>query len=182
MILLALPASAQKIPACVSEKSKPGSFDALISCQARKKRAFIRRYRKENASSPPPELLDYLEASQKKERANFTVPSQNDKDVKDLKAYLQEKSDGGKKGVTPEMADTVRQTLRQKQGGVSPEMDRFLNSVQKDGVDLTPETMDQIKGAAQQAHGAGLDLNVSPDMEKTLLNGQKEAKEPPLTN
>lgn len=88
----------------------------------------------------------------------------------DLNRRLRAESDGGKKGVTPEMAQQVRDYLKKNQGSVSPDMQRLLESVSKDGVKLTPDTMGQLQGAAKQAKGQGLDLNTDKNTEDFLLN------------
>jgi hypothetical protein len=90
-------------------------------------------------------------------------------DLASLKASLGEKSDHGKKGVTKEMAGDIRKMLQEKQGGVSPDMERLLNLTSRDGANLTTETMQELRKAGKEAKGQGLDLGISPDAERQLL-------------
>lgn len=90
-------------------------------------------------------------------------------ELDELKRSLEAKSDGGKNGVTPEMADDVRAYLKKNQGSISPEMEHLLQSTSKDGPNLTKETMHEVRGAARQAKERGLDLGLSPEQEKQVL-------------
>ena len=75
----------------------------------------------------------------------------------------------GKAGITPAMADDVRATLNAQQGGISPEMSELLSGVQADGGKLTPGTMKKLQSAGKAAKAEGLDLNIDPSVEKSLL-------------
>jgi hypothetical protein len=97
------------------------------------------------------------------------IAGMTDADYELLRGSLGQKSDGGKKGVTPEMADEIRKTLMQKQGGVSPDMERLLKATSRDGAHLSQETMQLLRDAGKQAKGQGLDLGIGADAERQLL-------------
>ncbi len=86
-----------------------------------------------------------------------------------LKAKLWAESDGGRKGITPEMARELAQRISEQQGSVSPDMQALLDAVSQDGANLTPDTMSKLREAARSADGAGLDLGVSPEIKDALL-------------
>jgi hypothetical protein len=90
-------------------------------------------------------------------------------DLDFLRNSLGQKSDHGKKGVTPEMAGDMRKMLMQKQGSVSPDMSRLLDLTSRDGANLSQETMEALRDAGKQAKGAGMNLNIDPDTERQLL-------------
>lgn len=90
-------------------------------------------------------------------------------DLDYLSNSLSQKSEHGKKGVTPEMAGDMRKMLMQKQGSVSPDMSRLLDLTSRDGANLSQETMEALRDAGKQAKGAGLNLNIDPNTEKQLL-------------
>ena len=89
--------------------------------------------------------------------------------IKGLQGRLQAAAGDGKDGITPAMAADVRAALMQSQGGISPDMKDLLDSVERDGAKLTPETMKKLQGAGKAAKGEGLDLNIDPNTEKMLL-------------
>jgi hypothetical protein len=95
-----------------------------------------------------------------------------------LQERLHAAAGDGKDGITPAMADDIRATLSQAQGGLSPEMKNLLDAVQRDGGKLTPDTMKLIQGAGRAAKGAGLNLNIDPNAEKEILNRDFEADKP----
>ncbi|HEX4049201.1 MAG TPA: hypothetical protein VH309_15245 [Elusimicrobiota bacterium] len=90
--------------------------------------------------------------------------------IEGLQGRLQAAAGDGKDGVTPAMADDVRATLLQAQGGLSPDMQDLLDGVQADGGKLTPATMLKLQNAGKAAKGDGLDLNIDPNAEKQLLD------------
>lgn len=95
-----------------------------------------------------------------------------------LQERLHAAAGDGKDGITPAMADDIRATLIQAQGGLSPDMKNLLDAVQRDGGKLTPDTMKLIQGAAKSAKGSGLNLNIDPSTEKEILNHDFEADKP----
>jgi len=99
-----------------------------------------------------------------------------------LKHSLWEKSDEGRKGITPEMAQDIVNAIKDQQGSVSPEMTRLLESLQKDGATLSKDTFRQLQDAARKAKGAGLDLGVKPEIEQSLLQDQDETPGLPNVN
>ncbi|MDD5627759.1 MAG: hypothetical protein PHU21_01750 [Elusimicrobia bacterium] len=102
-----------------------------------------------------------------------------EQDLKTLQQHLLEKSDQGRKGITPEMAQEIIGTLQKQQGSVSPDMQELLKAVQKDGANLTGATFRRLQDAARQAESAGLDLGAPPDVKEALLHGDYESDEPP---
>ena len=86
-----------------------------------------------------------------------------------LQARLQGAAGDGSRGVTPAMADDIRATLLQSQGGISPDMKDLLDAVSRDGGKLTPDTMKLLQGAGRAAKDDGLNLNIDPEIEKQLL-------------
>lgn len=97
-------------------------------------------------------------------------------DLASLKRTLDDQADGGRHGISPEMAEAVRDYLRANQGSISPDMDALLDATSKDGVNLSASTMKKLQGAARQAKASGLDLGVKPDIEQALLNEEIEEK------
>lgn len=95
-------------------------------------------------------------------------------DIDALKASMVEKSDGGKKGITPEMAADMKKFILEKQGSVSPDMQALLDSTAKDGPNLTTETMKKLRSAGQAAKGQGLELGIDPKVERALLEDDLE--------
>jgi hypothetical protein len=91
-----------------------------------------------------------------------------------LKASMIQKSDGGKKGITPDMAGDMRKFLMDKQGSVSPDMEDLLGSTAKDGPNLTTETMKKLRAAGNAAKGQGLELGIDPKTEDALLHDDLE--------
>lgn len=105
------------------------------------------------------------------ERQAGTAPA----DINALKASMLDKSEGGKKGVTPEMAADMKKFLMDKQGSVSPEMQALLDATAKDGPNLTTETMQKLRAAGKEAKGQGLQLGIDPKVERALLEDDLEA-------
>ena len=103
------------------------------------------------------------------------VGAGTDAAVAALQARLHAAAGDGGKGITPAMADDVRSTLLQAQGGVSPDMQALLDAVAKDGGKLTPGTMKLLQGAGRSAKAEGLDLNIDPAIEKDLLGHDFDA-------
>ena len=99
--------------------------------------------------------------------------------VDDLSKLLQSEADGGKKGVTPQMAQQIRDDLMKKQGSISPDMQQLLDKVERDGVNLKTDTMAELQNAAKQAKGSGMDLNVDKKTEGLLLGPSVKDDAPP---
>jgi hypothetical protein len=98
--------------------------------------------------------------------------------VDELGSRLRSAAGDGSKGVTPDMAADITATLLQSQGSVSSDMRDLLDSVSRDGVNLTPDTMKLLQQGARDAKGQGLELGVAPEMEKLLLEHDFEADKP----
>ena len=91
----------------------------------------------------------------------------------ELNRKLQAESNGGKDGVTPDMARQIGDYLKQNQGSISPDMQALLNGVGKDGAKLSADTVQKLQDAASQAKGQGLDLNTDQKTEQFLLGNDK---------
>lgn len=193
--LLVLPASpapaAERWPACVKKTAKgrrePPTLDALLECQDRS-RAVLRR------RGAAPVEMDRFDDFQRRETRDYlsrhprraTLRSEPAEDSEPpprpargeaagkgfdaLKSSLSEKAGDGGAGITPAMARDITEYLRREQGGMSGEMSALLNSLQRDGADLSDESALRLKKAARKAKAAGLDLGVEPGMERWLLD------------
>ena len=78
-------------------------------------------------------------------------------DLDALRQDLLEKSDQGRKGITPEMAAEIVNTLMKQQGSVSNDMTDLLNAVQKDGPNLSGDTFLRLQECRTKSRclGAG---------------------------
>jgi hypothetical protein len=161
--------------------------DTIVDSWQDAQRAEVRGYLKRH---PDRASLDFDKNASAKDDA---VAAQSDgqksldpkqaKSVEDLKESLQKMSDGGKQGVTPDMAQKINDYLQQNQGSVSPDMQNLLNSVQKDGGNLSADTINQLKDASQAAQQNGLNLNVDQKTQD-FLNSPKDppSSQPPNSN
>lgn len=100
----------------------------------------------------------------------LAVPEDLRESFRDLRKAMWQDSPNGQFGVTPEMASRIMLFLIKNQGGVSAEMSNLLRSASKDGVNLSHDTMRQLKKAARQGSRHGLDLGVEPKLERWLLD------------
>jgi len=179
--------------------SEPGTLSALVGCQKTKLATSSAAYQAKNHSEPPEELVEAWQDVQRAEvqdyvqrhpdRASLDNPkglaaeqtekqptdskaspdSKQAKNTQDLAKQLQAESNGGKKGVTPEMTQQINDYLQKNQGSISPDMQTLLNSVQKDGPNLSADTFGKLQDAAKQAKQGGLDLDVDKKTEDMLL-------------
>jgi hypothetical protein len=188
LVALASLVLAAQGPAPCVQKAKgaviaPASLDDLLSCQRQALDAAAAAYAQKNDGRlPPDELMAQWQGQQAAETQAFSKRARKKPgaslatetgalgDEDRLKADLWKKSDDGKKGVTPEMSAEITEYLNQKQGGVSPEMKDLLDSLQKDGVNLTGDSMLKLKKAARAADGEGLDLGIDQKMKQQLLD------------
>lgn len=179
---------------------EPATLSALVKCQQDKLASAAANYKAKNDLPAPDSVMDNWQDTQRdevraylsrhpdrasldnasagsapegKETSAAKGPSSNDPGVDTLGKKLQAESNGGKDGVTPQMTQQINDYLQQHQGSVSPDMQQLLNDVQKDGPNLTPETVSKLKDAAQQAHGQGLDLNTDQKTQDFLLTPDK---------
>lgn len=86
-----------------------------------------------------------------------------------LKTRFKAAAGDGRNGITPAMADDVRDTLQKTQGGMSDDMKGLLDATSKDGGKLTPETMKKLQDGAKAAKDGNMELGIDPKMEKALL-------------
>ncbi|MBI3553708.1 MAG: hypothetical protein HY077_14520 [Elusimicrobia bacterium] len=195
MVLLLQGAVAAEVSLnCVTKSGKaykePATLSALVACQQKKLNASAAAYRKRNRADPPESILEGWDDRQRAEVVDFVrrhperagldspketakqtkehLPSKDAADTEALGRSLQNMSDGGKKGVTPEMAKQIDDYLKEKQGSVSPDMRALLDSTQN-GPNLSDQTVSKLKDAAQAAKGKGLDLDVDKKTEDFLL-------------
>ena len=194
--LAAAPASAAVHPASclhVSSGTAPSNFNEFRACQNRTRAAVVAAAASKGAPLTEAQL-DTIDDYQRAEARKFlaqpgrvvagdstgklggvTAADLGRADPKSaaaiqgLQGRLQAAAGDGKDGITPAMADDIRATLMQAQGGISPDMKDLLDSVQRDGAKLTPDTMKKLQGAGKAAKGDGLDLNIDPNTEKLLL-------------
>lgn len=195
LLLLPTLAAAEPFPSCVRKTAKngyrePASLQALLDCQQKKLDSFIADYAAKQDDDPSDETVERWRELQRGEVRDFIKrhpersvvegpdgpgePSgkkggTQSADLKALQQELWEKSDGGEKGITPEMAQLIVKKILDQQGYMSKEMTDLLNSVQKDGANLSDGTVRQLKEAARQADTDGLDLGVQPDVKEFLL-------------
>ena len=191
-------------PACVKPKDPADkafpSLDALLRCQRGARKRFQASLKLPPGSLPRDEQWDRLDDFQRAEVREFlkrhperasheedaaqtppvssSTSSARDRDLDMLSTALQARSDGGKKGITPEMAREVVEYLKEKQGGTSPDMTELLGAVAADGANLSEATMSKLRRAARAAKSQGLDLGVDPDIERELLKPDAPASEP----
>lgn len=173
---------------------EPVSFDALRECHQKKLDSASAAYVQKKKAVPPGELLEAWEDVQREETRAYLARHPDRASVetgstrvdrsdsadaaqaepaaghKDLEKELWEKSDGGKKGLTPELAQSVIAHLKsQQKGEVSPEMLDLLDSLTKDGANLTEGSIKKMRSAARKAKASGLDLGIAPEIESSLL-------------
>jgi hypothetical protein len=179
-----------------STYQEPASLRALLDCQKKKMAHLAANYQKQHRQEPSDETVSQWEERQRAEVRAFlqrhpnlaTLDEGNASDdqaekpqpqgksgktdavdMETLKQDLWEKSDQGRNGITPDMAQEIIGAITGQQGFVSPDMTALLDAVQKDGAKLTDDTVNQLKAAAQKATASGLDLGVQPDIQKFLL-------------
>ena len=201
-------AAAEITPACVRKTAKtayqePADLKALLGCQKRKLSRCVLDYQTRQGSPPPDETLELWQELQRREVRDFirrhpdrsvlggdsasaaqTKPGQggaeksSDRGLEALRQDLLEKSDQGRKGITPDMAQEIVNMLMKQQGSVSGDMSDLLNAVQKDGPNLSADTFLRLQDAARKADASGLDLGVSPDIRESLLRGDSPRGQP----
>ncbi len=196
-LLLASPLWAAPAPLCVpissmTAEDQPDSLQDLLDCQKDKLGDFATDYETKHKTAPSSATLDRWQDAQQAEVRAFlsrnpgmasldqTVEAAIAEDAKPkdpammsdwekLQAGVKKKSEGGKKGITSGSAADITDYLKEKQGGVSPDMAELLDSVQKDGGTLSAGTMEKLKAAAKAAKGGGMDLGVKPEIEQGLM-------------
>lgn len=180
---------------------EPPTLSALVACQHDKLADAAADYKAKNDLDPPDSVMDNWQGAQRDEvraylnrhpdRASLDSPAApagkeqagaaqpgSDPGVDALAKKVQAESNGGKDGVTPEMSQQMHDYLMQRQGSVSPDMQQLLNDVQKDGPNLSADTVSKLQNAAQQAHGQGLDLNTDQQTQDFLLKSDKPDPNP----
>jgi gas vesicle protein len=204
LLLLAVTASATEAPGpCVKKTKKsfaePATLGALMSCQKKKLSEASAAYKAKKGTDASEALVEQWQERQLGEAHEYLnrhpdrAPAEkaaekgtakteetgdskiSDKDMDALGRELKEMSNGGKNGITPEMAQKVNDYLMKNQGSVSPEMQKLLDATQKDGANLTKDTVDQLKDASQKAKGEGLELGVDKKTEDFLLQPKEPA-------
>ncbi|MDD5303054.1 MAG: hypothetical protein PHS14_08080 [Elusimicrobia bacterium] len=197
--LLAVPASAAKLPDCIHVSSTSvrykADLDAVRDCQERARQKLI----DDAAAKGKPLSYEKLEKIDDQQRAQVReflansgtiiegttksdrglggvtqkdlqrVSADEGAEIGDLEKRLHAAAGDGKEGITPAMGRDLIDSLTQKQGFVSADMRDLIDSVVRDGGKLTPETMKKLQSAGRAAKGAGLDLNIDKGTEKNLL-------------
>jgi len=194
VLLLAASAGAEPFPSC-AQKSKrgyrePASLQALLDCQQKKLDRFMSDHEAKRGELPSEETVERWRELQRAEVRSFIrrhpdrsvregpesvdAPSRKKArgktaDLKGLQEGLWEDSSHGREGVTAAMAKRIVKTIQDQQGYVSQEMADLLSALQKDGPNLSEETVRQLKEAARQADADGLELGVKPEIKEFLL-------------
>jgi hypothetical protein len=155
---------------CVTQQpngkyKEPPTLSRLLDCQQSKLRKVGAADREWFEDKQLEEVRAYLERHPDRASVDVVEPDE-------LKKSMWDKSEGGKKGVTPEMAKDIVDHLKSKQNGaVSPEMLQLLNSLTKDGGKLSDESMGMLRDAALKAKSSGMNLGLAPEMEEAILQG-----------
>ena len=200
----AFAAAAGEFPSCVKPKDPADkafpSLEALLRCQRDARKRFQASLKRRGAAARG-ERWDRLDDFQRSEVRGFlkrhperasldenaapaprVSPSTGAAPGRDLDAFgaaLRSRSDGGNRGISPEMAREIVGYLEKKQGGTSPDMTELLNAVSADGPDLSEATMSKLRRAARAAKSQGLELGIDPEIERELLRPDAPASEPP---
>lgn len=180
---------------CVVELPKggfrePPTLSALLDCQQAKARKvgaadlewFEDKQREEVRAylerHPDRASVDVVEPEPSDERKESAAGEESEEirkakaEAGGLEKSLWSKSDGGKKGVTPEMAKEALEHIKARQNGrVSPEMLDLLSSLAQDGEKLSDESMGKLRDAAKKAKSSGMNLGLEPEMEQAILEG-----------
>ena len=150
--------------------------DALDDLQRDETRRYLARH-PDRADSGAGEKAPSEKVAAQKVRSRAAVqtnaqrlPEADRQGLQDLNEALWKMSGDGELGLTPAMAKEIAGYLGKQQGGVSAEMSALLGSLEKDGAKLTDGSVRQLKKAARDAKGEGLELGVEPGMEKWLLD------------
>jgi hypothetical protein len=185
---------------------EPASLRDLLDCQKKKLDRFAANYEAQHGDVPSDETIEAWQELQRGEvrgfierhpersvmegdahaRARAAKPGREKgrqskaggRDLEALQRDLWEKSDQGRKGITPEMAADIVNAITDQQGFVSRDMSDLLISVQQDGAQLSEESMRQLKEAARKADAAGLDLGVEPGIKESLLHVDSKKDHP----
>jgi hypothetical protein len=97
-------------------------------------------------------------------------------DIAELQTALNKEAGDGRNGLTPQMAGQIADFLQKKQGGESQDMQDLLQSLQRDGGNLSDESALRLKHAARDAKQAGLELNIDPKVRDWLLDPSTDPK------
>lgn len=185
-----LPAGpALKLPACV-RKLKPGirepkTFDALMDCQFAKRKDFIEALKASRKRGPTAEEYDRFDDFQRKEARDYlkrhpaepapaekpAAKASTEQSLSAIQEFMERKSENGRKGITPEIAQALTDYLKAAQGGVSPEMASLLEDLSQDGPRLRHKTMYKLKRAAREADAEGVSFkDIDPELIKWLVD------------
>ena len=203
-LLLGVALSAQAaapFPTCVKKTKQgydePKTLPALLRCQERARKNLVVDEAFTDAQQA--EVRDYLArhpdrastdaglkpevAAQKKRSSEAAalnaarLPDAHQEDYQALNEKLWGLSADGQKGLTPEMAKEIVGYLQKQQGGVSVEMSALLQTLSKDGANLSHGSMRQLKKASRDAKAEGLDLGIEDEStERWLLDPATDPK------
>jgi hypothetical protein len=198
-LLLLFPASAgaEPVPTCVRKTAEdayrePASLKALRACHKKTFERFTADYEVRHGDLPPDEIVEAWQEAQRAEVRDFMerhphrsvtegesrgrVQGTDGAALRDLGEDLWKSSEEGRKGITPEMAADILNFITDQQGSVSREMSNLLIAVQRDGAQLTEDTVRQLKAASRKAAAAGLDLGVDEQTKDFLLKEESKSK------
>lgn len=160
---------------------EPPTLSKLLDCQQAKLLKVAAVDQEEFQDKQREEVRLYLERHPDRASVDVVEPENQETPEEATKAKaeaagleksLWDKSEGGKKGVTPEMAKQALEYIKGKQKGeVSPEMLDLLSSLTKDGEKLSDESMGKLRDAALKAKKSGMNLGLEPEMEEAILQG-----------
>jgi hypothetical protein len=198
-LLLASVASAKTSgpEACVkrtkSGYDEPATWAALRDCQDKALEKFVSAHRDMSDAEAAKaddfqraEVQDYLKRHP--DRAGDSggggvsvMPSgppaaAEDPDIAELQTTLNKEAGDGKNGLTPQMAGQIADFLQKKQGGESQDMQDLLQSLKRDGGNLSDESALRLKRAARDAKQTGLELNIDPKIRDWLLDPSTDPK------
>ncbi|MBI5208356.1 MAG: hypothetical protein HY927_00110 [Elusimicrobia bacterium] len=131
----------------------------------------------ETGNEAAAKVREQKKRSQDAARSNASGLSEEEQEsAAALQQKLWEMSKNGASAVTPDMAHEIVRHLQQQQGGVSADMKDLLDSLQRDGANLSDGSMLKVKKASRDAKKSGLDLGVDPNLEKWLLDPDTDPK------
>lgn len=197
------PVFSSGLSVCVRKTKKgyrePATLKALLICQDGARRDYRWNWKKRHKKPIPDkdfaeimefqrnEVRNYLRRypkramieEKKEEKAALNekrLPAGDRADYRELEKLMKTKSKDGKLGVTSGIVSDILKFLQKKQGGASADMRELLGTLEKDGPDLTDDSMLRLKNASRKAAAEGLDLGVKPDLERWLLDPRTDPK------
>ncbi len=158
----------EKLIETAKGKGKPLSYARIESIDDRQ-RAEVKEFLEKSGTVIEGATKSARGLDENAESGRKGVSADESAEVGALEKRLHAAAGDGKDGITPSMGRDIIDSLRKKQGFVSPEMQGLIDAVVRDGGKLTPETMKKLQSAGKSAKGAGLELGIDKGVEKDLL-------------